>query len=671
MTSAAAVTAVASVSPAVILAAGPAGPGRNLLALQPFPASERPFDAGGRSELAKDLLTFFVKQKGLFPGRGVYLLPAAPWVGGWEPVSPRMAWDFTIPAGQPLYLLAAADVTGKQDAAQLASATSVSVNGTPLTDLAGYAHGGVGALHSGETKNHTILDLVFAPPAPGRYKVEVKTRVAQGAVSAARAEGNDQNAGNDGDAPIPAAQPTFQDVSLLYDITIQPSDALGSLLLRDPSGRVYATHGRDRRQVPDPETLQALGYPDWAVLGVSETLLQYLPEGAPLPSLRNGMLVRADNHQAVFRLDGGKRAWQSGLSVSTSGGLSPVVAGASDDPAAVAPVVRTVEAAVLGAIAPVLQSDMLLKGNASDVFHVEKGALRKIPDWKWATDRKLNVSDTLFVPDRIMASLPQNSPHWIIPGGTFEDRTFGSEALGRQMPYRVFLPPDYHAAERSGNRYPVLYLLHGMGGRYDEWSGYGVEEVANQLFKDGKLVHTIIVAPQGGLGYWMNQDGGTPWADYMARDLVRHVDGAFRTIARREARAVGGLSMGAHGALQLALNFPETFGIAGAHSPSIRTAEHAPAYFGRGSAFARRDPISLVKESGLQTPPRIWMDSGKDDSWRPMAEELHKVLQAKGWAHEWHVYAGDHDGWYWGDHIWEYLPYYSSAFQANGLQLYR
>jgi len=129
--------------------------------------------------------------------------------------------------------------------------------------------------------------------------------------------------------------------------------------------------------------------------------------------------------------------------------------------------------------------------------------------------------------------------------------------------------------------------------------------------------------------------------------------------------------MGAHGALQLALNFPETFGIAGAHSPSIRTAEHAPAYFGRGSAFARRDPITLVKDSALQTPPRIWMDSGKDDSWRPTAEELHKVLQEKGWAHEWHVYPGDHDGWYWGDHIWEYLPFYSDAFVKNGIPAIR
>src|SRR5204862_4380329 len=106
---------------------------------------------------------------------------------------------------------------------------------------------------------------------------------------------------------------------------------------------------------------------------------------------------------------------------------------------------------------------------------------------------------------------------------------------------------------KSGQRYPVLYLLHGLSGRYDEWDGYGVSEVANALSADGKFPGVIMVMPQGGLGYWLNQDGGTPWADYVARDLVSHVDGTYRTIPRREARAVGGLSMGAHGALQLTL----------------------------------------------------------------------------------------------------------------------
>jgi S-formylglutathione hydrolase FrmB len=194
-----------------------------------------------------------------------------------------------------------------------------------------------------------------------------------------------------------------------------------------------------------------------------------------------------------------------------------------------------------------------------------------------------------------------------------------------------------------------------------------VEEVANELWQSGKLGPVIMVAPQGGLGYWMNQDGGVAWADYVAHDLVAHVDATYRTMPRREGRAIGGLSMGAHGAMQIALNFPELFGTVGVHSPSIHTQESAPAYFGRGASFAGHDPVSLIRGSRLTTPPAIWIDAGTNDVWRAGAEQLHLALVAKGWAHEWHLYDGEHDGWYWGDHLWEYLPFYGQSFVKAGV----
>ncbi|HEV2125414.1 MAG TPA: alpha/beta hydrolase-fold protein, partial [Chloroflexota bacterium] len=477
---------------------------------------------------------------------------------------------------------------------------------------------------------HAVLDLVFEPPAPGRYHIEVKSRRPR-----------------DGET-------SYDDTTLVYDLTVQPSDALGTLLLRGPAGHVYAIHGSERRHVPDLETLQALGFSLGDTAPASASVIESLPEGAPLPKLRDGILVRANNHGGVFRLHGGKRVWQRSYSPD-----SREYGGAEE--------VSTIESAVLGAIVPVLQNDMLLKGNATDVYHVDRGALRKVPDWKWITERRLNPADIFFVPDRIIATLPQTSPHWVMPGGAWQDQAFYSQTLGREMPHRVYLPPDYAAEDRSGQRYPVLYLLHGMGGRYDEWSGYGVEEVANQLLSEGKFAHTIIVMPQGGLGYWMEQEGGTNWGDYVARDVVAHIDATYRTVARREARAIGGLSMGAHGALQLSLNHSDVFGIAGAHSPSIRTAESAPAFMGKGDGFARRDPISLVENGQIANPPQIWIDTGTNDSWRPSAEAIHQALVDRGWAHEWHVYPGEHDGWYWGDHIWDYLPYYSTAFEKNGI----
>src|SRR5688572_2174380 len=352
--------------------------------LIPFPAREAPFNASGRKDLASDLLTFFVKQKGLFPGRGAYLLPAAPWFGGWEPRSDRMAWDLTVPAGQPLYLLAAARPDGAVDP----SATFISVNGASLPNLGEYVHDGITALHQGESRSHSVLDLVFAPPAPGRYKIEVEVG----------------------------------DSTLVYDLSVRQSDALDAVLLRAPDGSTFATHGAERRLILDADTVRALGYPAHATVGASAEFLDQLPEGAPLPVLRDGMLVRSAAHPAVFRLEAGRRVWLRDFTAET------------EDPTASFHFVHTVDAAVLGAIPPVLQHNMLLKSDAADVFHVDGASLRKVPDWKWATERRLNPADTFYVPERIISALPQNSPHWVQPGGTFEDHSFVSTALDRPMP---------------------------------------------------------------------------------------------------------------------------------------------------------------------------------------------------------------------------------------------
>jgi enterochelin esterase-like enzyme len=76
-------------------------------------------------------------------------------------------------------------------------------------------------------------------------------------------------------------------------------------------------------------------------------------------------------------------------------------------------------------------------------------------------------------------------------------------------------------------------------------------------------------------------------------------------------------------------------------------------------------------DTTLSVPPIIWLDTGETDTWRANAEALHLALDERGWAHEWHVFGGEHDGWYWGEHLWEYLQYYSSAFEKGGIQLSR
>jgi len=266
------------------------------------------------------------------------------------------------------------------------------------------------------------------------------------------------------------------------------------------------------------------------------------------------------------------------------------------------------------------------------------------------------------------------------------DQTFYSDALGQEMSYRIYLPQGYGPVTpgpldfllRRGQeqpRYPVLYLLHGLGATNKQWSRLGVfDEVERQIAAGAAPV--IVVLPTGNTGYWVNQaGGGARYGDYVAQDLVAHIDATYRTVARPDARALGGISMGGNGALQIGLNYPGVFGTIGAHSPALRTRQQAPYFMGGffpGSgaspgpeAYAARDPLSLVKGGAMTAPERLWIDIGQQDVWAPRAQELHAALLERGWAHTWLPAAGVHDGPYWQRRMPEYVGYYLNALGAS------
>jgi len=279
-------------------------------------------------------------------------------------------------------------------------------------------------------------------------------------------------------------------------------------------------------------------------------------------------------------------------------------------------------------------------------------------------------------------TLPPTTPYSVLSAqsaaphtGTVADREFASASLGRNMPYRVYLPPDYDDPPPDGQpakRFPVLYLLHGLGAGMRQWTRLGLDDELDRLAGADQRVPFIVVMPTGRAGYWVNHpDGGPRWGDYVAKDLVSFVDQTYRTITRREARAIGGISMGAHGALQLTFNNPDVFGTVGAHSPALRRRAEAPVFLGGffmnlaggpgQAAYDTRDPITLVRRSSLAQPPRLWIDIGQQDGWATRATELHAALAARGWAHEWRPAPGDHDNAYWQRHIAEYVAYYRAA----------
>lgn len=131
----------------------------------------------------------------------------------------------------------------------------------------------------------------------------------------------------------------------------------------------------------------------------------------------------------------------------------------------------------------------------------------------------------------------------------------------------VVLPPSYD--ETPSARYPAVYLLHAWDAGPESFLGRGYEGLdlpvaLRTAIEAGRIGPMIFVLPDSRAklgGYWYtNSVTGGAWEDFVAQDVVAYVDATYRTIADRSARAIAGQSMGAYGALRIAMDTPDTFG---------------------------------------------------------------------------------------------------------------
>src|SRR6267378_111273 len=148
---------------------------------------------------------------------------------------------------------------------------------------------------------------------------------------------------------------------------------------------------------------------------------------------------------------------------------------------------------------------------------------------------------------------------------------FKSELIGQVLPYNALLPVGY---AESNKRYPVLYLLHGLFGGYDDWV------TRTNLAEYAAHYDVIIITPEGHDSWYTDRAGVATdkYESYFIRELIYDVDARFRTIKNRRARGVAGLSMGGYGALKYGLKYPEQFAFAaslsGALDPAMRSDEN-------------------------------------------------------------------------------------------------
>src|SRR5678815_2397820 len=143
-----------------------------------------------------------------------------------------------------------------------------------------------------------------------------------------------------------------------------------------------------------------------------------------------------------------------------------------------------------------------------------------------------------------------------------------SLSLQREAEYAVLLPAGY---ETSDLAYPVLYLLHGLFGSYQNWCELtNIEELARDL-------NLIIVMPDGNDG-WYTDSESTPanrYESFFINDLLPEVENLYRVIAAKEGRAIAGLSMGGYGAFKFAIRYPHEFKLAASFSGAFDAPERS------------------------------------------------------------------------------------------------
>ncbi len=275
-------------------------------------------------------------------------------------------------------------------------------------------------------------------------------------------------------------------------------------------------------------------------------------------------------------------------------------------------------------------------------------------------------------PSEIRMELPTPLPSPRLPviaaEGQLLDTHFYSALLNQDMPIIVYLPPGYNA--NLAQRYPTLYMLSGFAGDRREWINYGLCDALETLIRGGYIPPMILVLPAGDNSWWFNHasvpsSDGKPYGDYLWKDVVKYVDGHYRTQADPHARAVGGLSSGGQAAMMLALTHPEVFSIAGAHSPSTRHADGSLVIYGTQDYFNQYDPTWLFQHRLPNPPPSLWIDVAHDDTeWGDAVHQLHDLLTSLKIAHTFvDTWDGVHDGYYWGAHVIDYVLWYASHWQ--------
>lgn len=221
-----------------------------------------------------------------------------------------------------------------------------------------------------------------------------------------------------------------------------------------------------------------------------------------------------------------------------------------------------------------------------------------------------------------------------IARGKLEMIEYDSKTVGNKRKALVYTPPDYS----PDTKYPVLYLLHGIGGDEEEWHTHGNPEVIlDNLIADKKAVPMIVVMPNGRAQPNDRAEGNVyatapAFANFeydLLNDLIPAIELKFSVKAGREDRALAGLSMGGGQSLNFGLAHLDTFAWIGGFSSAPNT----------------KLPEELVPDPAKATSmlKLLWISCGDKDGLIYISKRTHIYLKENHVPHIWQVDSGRHE----------------------------
>ncbi|WP_298904374.1 alpha/beta hydrolase-fold protein [uncultured Nostoc sp.] len=251
---------------------------------------------------------------------------------------------------------------------------------------------------------------------------------------------------------------------------------------------------------------------------------------------------------------------------------------------------------------------------------------------------------------------------------SYKIETYDSQVMGASRTYGVSLPPGY--GQNPKQSYPVIFLLHGGHGYPTDWfiqnKGQALKTV-EQLYTTGKLPPSIIITPdgndkRGSSRYWDPEyiDGPNGKVSTAVGDeLVKVVQSRYRTLTNPDFWAIGGLSSGGWGAINVGLHNSDHFSILFSHS----------GYF-QDKSGPINSPITYIKTIPPQAKKRlrIYLDSGKSDIEEiDQAEQFAKVLNELKIYNLFREFPGSHTWKYWRKHLADSLTFVGEQFKLSDI----